>query len=122
MRFPVATTSAPPRRSVKSNATVYDISQRATFENIDNWLRELHEHGEKDIQVIILGNKCDLEDQRQVTTEDGRSLAEKRGLFFMETSAKTNADDCVDRAFQVLLDEITRKLELEEVIQKEKMK
>ncbi len=92
---------------------VYDITRRETFDNVDNWLRELRENGEKNIQIIVLGNKCDLEHERKVTKEDAKKYSESHGLFYMETSAKTNEDDCVGHAFSILIEEIIKKLESE---------
>ncbi len=93
---------------------VYDITRKESFENVENWLRELKEHGEKDIQIIILGNKSDLEAQRQVSVDDARKLAEQKGLFYMETSAKSNSDDCVGKSFHILLEEIIKRMERDE--------
>ena len=93
---------------------VYDITRKETFDSLNNWLAELREHSVKDIQIIILGNKSDLEAQRKVTIDDGRKLAQQQGLFFMETSAKLNGDDCVGKSFHVLLEEIITKMEKEE--------
>jgi len=90
---------------------VYDITRRDSFENVDNWLKELRENGEKNIQIMVVGNKCDLEHERQVTKEDSRKFAEARGLYYMETSAKTNENDCVGQAFGILIEEIIKKLE-----------
>ncbi len=92
---------------------VYDITRRESFENVDNWLKELRENGEKNIQIVVLGNKCDLEHERQVTKEDAKKYAEGRGLYYMETSAKTNEHDCVGHAFNILIEEIIEKLEAE---------
>jgi Ras-related protein Rab-11A len=92
---------------------VYDITHRESFDNLNNWLEELKEHGEKDIKIIVLGNKCDLDSQRQISKEDGANLSEQQSTFFMETSAKTNVNDCVGQAFQILLQEIVKRLENE---------
>ncbi len=98
---------------------VYDITRKETFENVNNWLTELRDHSDKDVQIIVLGNKCDLDSQRKVSVDEGRKLAEQRGLFFMETSAKSNANDCVGKSFHILLEEIINKMEREEKSHKE---
>lgn len=67
-------------------------------------MTEVEDYGNEDIKLILCGNKIDLEDQRQVTFEEGQEWAHNRGLDFFETSAKTNQEGCVDQAFQVLID------------------
>ncbi|KAM7517484.1 hypothetical protein LguiB_016446 [Lonicera macranthoides] len=83
---------------------VYDITKRASFDHIPRWLEELRGHADKNIVIILIGNKSDLEDQRAVPTEDAKEFAEKEGLFFLETSAleATNVED----AFLTVLTEI----------------
>ncbi|KAF3601292.1 hypothetical protein F2Q69_00032685 [Brassica cretica] len=66
---------------------VYDITKRETFDHIPRWLEELRAHADKNIVIILIGNKSDLEDQRAIPTEDAKEFAEKEGLFFLETSA-----------------------------------
>ncbi|CAL1400153.1 unnamed protein product [Linum trigynum] len=83
---------------------VYDITKRQTFDHIPRWLEELRGHADKNIVIILIGNKCDLEDQRAVSTEDAKEFAEKEGLFFLETSA-LNATN-VESAFVTVLTEI----------------
>lgn len=85
---------------------VYDITKRQTFDHIPRWLEELRNHADKNIVIILIGNKCDLEDQRSVPTEDAKEFAQKEGLFFLETSAleATNVED----AFLTVLTEIFR--------------
>ncbi|EOA24224.1 hypothetical protein CARUB_v10017459mg [Capsella rubella] len=53
------------------------------------WVKELQKHGSPDIVMALVGNKADLHEKRDVPTEDGMELAEKNGMFFIETSAKT---------------------------------
>ncbi|KAJ8765738.1 hypothetical protein K2173_014860 [Erythroxylum novogranatense] len=83
---------------------VYDITKRQTFDHIPRWLEELRNHADKNIVIILIGNKTDLEDERAVSTEDAKEFAQKEGLFFLETSAlqATNVDD----AFLTVLTEI----------------
>ncbi|KAJ8564996.1 hypothetical protein K7X08_001456 [Anisodus acutangulus] len=83
---------------------VYDVTKRQTFDHIPRWLEELRAHADRNIVIILIGNKTDLEDQRAVPTEDAKEFAQKEGLFFLETSAleATNVED----AFSTVLTEI----------------
>ncbi|XVE84626.1 hypothetical protein DITRI_Ditri17bG0027800 [Diplodiscus trichospermus] len=83
---------------------VYDISRRATFDNISRWLDELNSHSDITVARMLVGNKCDLENMREVTLEEGKSLAEAEGLFFMETSALDSTN--VQTAFEMVIKEI----------------
>lgn len=83
---------------------VYDITKRQTFDHIPRWLEELRSHADKNIVIILAGNKCDLEDQRVVPAEDAQEFAQREGLFFLETSA-LNATN-VESAFLTVLTEI----------------
>ncbi|KAK3223966.1 hypothetical protein Dsin_010991 [Dipteronia sinensis] len=100
-----AVTSAYYRGSVGA-MLVYDISKRQTFDHVAKWLEELRGHADKNIVIMLVGNKSDLETLRAVPTEDAREFAEKESLFFMETSAL----DCtnVESAFLTVLTEIYR--------------
>jgi Ras-related protein Rab-2A len=68
---------------------VYDITRRDTYIHLIKWLSELKENAPKDITIILIGNKNDLENERQVSYEEGESFAKENGLLFLETSAKT---------------------------------
>uniref|UniRef100_A0A7C8ZHC3 Uncharacterized protein n=1 Tax=Opuntia streptacantha TaxID=393608 RepID=A0A7C8ZHC3_OPUST len=83
---------------------VYDITKRQTFEHIPRWLEELRGHADKNIVIMLVGNKIDLEDEREVATEDAKEFAEKEGLFFLETSALDATN--VETAFVTVLTEI----------------
>ncbi|GAB4848747.1 Ras- protein Rab11D [Ancistrocladus abbreviatus] len=83
---------------------VYDITKRQTFEHIPRWLEELRGHADKNIVIMLIGNKTDLEDQRVVSTEDATEFAQKEGLFFLETSALESTN--VETAFVTVLTEI----------------
>ncbi|KAJ9670148.1 hypothetical protein PVL29_026602 [Vitis rotundifolia] len=83
---------------------VYDITKRQSFDHIPRWLEELRGHADKNIVIILIGNKTDLEEQRAVPTEDAKEFAEKEGLFFLETSALEATN--VENAFLTVLTEI----------------
>lgn len=83
---------------------VYDITKRQTFDNVQRWLRELREHADSNIVIMMTGNKSDLNHLRAVAEKDGQTLAEKEGLSFLETSALEALN--VEKAFQTILTEI----------------
>lgn len=79
---------------------LYDISKLATFENIERWLKELRDHAEPDILIMLIGNKSDLRHRRAVTTETAMAFAEQNNMAFMETSAldSSGVDDAQRQA------------------------
>ncbi|KAG6582090.1 Ras-related protein RABA5d [Cucurbita argyrosperma subsp. argyrosperma] len=83
---------------------VYDISRRSTFDSVGRWLDELKTHSDTTVARMLVGNKCDLENIRDVTVEEGTSLAEAEGFFFMETSALDSTN--VKKAFEIVIREI----------------
>ncbi|XP_010490210.1 PREDICTED: ras-related protein RABA2a isoform X2 [Camelina sativa] len=85
---------------------VYDVTKPTTFENVSRWLKELRDHADSNIVIMLIGNKTDLKHLRAVATEDAQSYAEKEGLSFIETSALEALN--VEKAFQTILSEIYR--------------
>ncbi|CAI8612477.1 unnamed protein product [Vicia faba] len=83
---------------------VYDISRRGTFDSIKRWLDELTTQNDSTVARMLVGNKCDLESIREVSTEEGKAFAEEEGLFFMETSALDATN--VQKAFEIVIREI----------------
>jgi GTPase SAR1 family protein len=63
--------------------------RRETFDHLQSWLEDCRRYSNQNIVIMLIGNKCDLESKRQVTTEEGAKFAEDHGLTFLETSAKT---------------------------------
>ncbi|XP_071965857.1 ras-related protein Rab-10-like isoform X5 [Antedon mediterranea] len=104
-RFHTITTSY--YRGAMGIMLVYDITQEKTFDNIAKWLRNIQEHANEDVEKMLLGNKCDMNDKRMVSTERGQSIARENGIKFMETSAKTNIN--VEPAFMTLAEDILKK-------------
>ncbi|CAA0819895.1 Ras-related protein RABA5d [Striga hermonthica] len=83
---------------------VYDISRSSTFHSIPRWLDELKTHSDTTVARMLVGNKCDLENIRDVSVDEGKALAESEGLFFMETSALDSTN--VKNAFEIVIREI----------------
>lgn len=85
---------------------VYDITKRQSFDHIARWLEELRGHADKNIVIMLIGNKSDLGTLRAVPTEDAKEFAQRESLFFMETSALDATN--VEPAFLTILTEIYR--------------
>ncbi|CAF1699713.1 hypothetical protein Bca4012_001780 [Brassica carinata] len=98
-----AVTSAYYRGAVGA-LVVYDISRRSTFESVARWLDELKTHSDTTVARMLVGNKCDLDNMRAVSVEEGKALAETQGLFFMETSALDSTN--VKTAFEMVIRDI----------------
>ena len=82
---------------------VYAINSKQSFEKVKNYyVKEIKENCKMNVKVILLGNKADLKDQRQVSNEEGRDLALENGYMFMESSCKDNYN--VSDAFTTLVE------------------
>ena len=91
-------------KGAKGAFIVYDITRKTTFDNIDKWISDLRLNGDKNICIIILGNKSDLIEQRQIQEKDGKKKAEMFKTAFLETSA-LNGDN-IAKAFDELIEQI----------------
>ncbi|KAF2533822.1 hypothetical protein F2Q70_00032082 [Brassica cretica] len=85
---------------------VYDITKRQSFDHVARWLEELRGHADKNIVIMLVGNKTDLGTLRAVPTEDAKEFAQRENLFFMETSALDSIN--VEPSFLTILTEIYR--------------
>ena len=88
---------------------VYDISSRDSFNNVTSWIEDCKNQSPKTIFMVLVGNKCDLEDKRQVSYEEGKELADKNELLFFESSAKDGIN--VEEIFVNSANEIAKKIE-----------
>lgn len=88
---------------------VYDITNEKSFENIKNWIRNIEENASADVEKMLLGNKCEMEEKRQVSRERGEQLAIEYNIKFIETSAKESIN--VEEAFFTLARDIKAKME-----------
>lgn len=74
---------------------VYDVTRRETFIHLTNWLTDCRNQTTPNTVILMIGNKCDLNDQRQVSSEEAKEFAQENNLLYMETSAKmgTNVEE-----------------------------
>ena len=86
---------------------VYDITRKDTFDNVDKWIHELKMTSDPKINIILIGNKSDLEDKREVLNEQGEEKARSFGCAFLETSA-LNGDN-IDKGFEMMVSDIFKK-------------
>ena len=69
---------------------IYDITDKSSFDNINNWIDLTLDKNKKSVFNFLIGNKCDIEKERKVPQNEGQQLAKEKNLYFLETSAKTN--------------------------------
>ena len=79
---------------------IYDITNRESFKNLENWLGEIEKNSSENVLKILIGNKCDLENERDVQFDEGQAFANRNGMQFIETSAKNNTN--INEAFEAL--------------------
>ncbi|MHA1836168.1 MAG: Rab family GTPase [Candidatus Odinarchaeia archaeon] len=87
-------------RGASGALLIFDLTRTSSFENLTNWIDELHSYTKVGIPKIIIGNKLDLVNMRMVKKEDGIKLAQQYNSMYLETSAKTG--EGVDEAFKKL--------------------
>jgi len=85
---------------------VYDISKQPTYIDVGRWLKELRDHADTNIVIMLVGNKSDLKHLRAVSTDEAKSFSEENELSFIETSALDASN--VEAAFQQILTDIYR--------------
>ncbi len=83
---------------------IYDVTSRKSFENVREWFSEAKNHGNANMYFVLLGNKCELDQNRQVSHAEGEKLAMDNGMLFFETSAIQRIN--VDKAFGVIIETI----------------
>lgn len=87
---------------------MYDVTNEESFNSVQDWVTQIKTYSWDNAQVILVGNKCDCEEERVVSQERGKQLADQLGLEFFETSAKENVN--VKSVFERLVDIICDKM------------
>lgn len=87
---------------------VYDVTDQKSFENIKTWFGNVEQHASEDVNKILIGNKCDYDEKRVVSAEQGQALADSLGVPFVEASAKANIN--VEEAFLSLARQILKRM------------
>lgn len=85
---------------------VYDVTSSESFDHVEEWLSEVDRYANENTSKLLVGNKADLIDEKQVTKETAQSFADKLGISFLETSAKTATN--VDNAFLTMAKELIK--------------
>ena len=95
-------------RSTSLAIIVYSINKKSSFKELDLWIKEIRSNNYPDIKLILVGNKLDLEESREISYEEGKKFADDFGFIdFFETSAKTgeNIKNMFIKAANILYDE-----------------
>jgi small GTP-binding protein len=98
---------------------IYDITNINSFEGVKDWIKDSEEY-DNNIQKILLGNKCDLSDSREVQKEDVEIFCNEKKIDFLETSAKTNVN--LDEAFKKMVELIFKNKEIRKKLTNSKHK
>ncbi|XP_034019297.1 ras-related protein Rab-19-like [Thalassophryne amazonica] len=92
-------------RSAHGAMIAYDITRRPTFDSVTQWIQEVELYGAANVVLVLIGNKCDLEKQRQVHFQEACTLATEKGILAaLETSAKESQN--VEEAFVMMAREL----------------
>jgi len=85
---------------------VYDVTSAESFDHVEEWLSEVDRYANENTAKLLIGNKADLIDEKQVSEETAQKFADKLGIPFLETSAKTATN--VDQAFLTMAKELIK--------------
>ena len=88
---------------------VYDVTDMSSFEAMPQWLKELRNNTDQSLRIFLVGNKCDMEESRRVTSEEGEEFAKKEQIGYVETSALTGRN--VEESFRSLVRQIYKQCE-----------
>ena len=94
-------------KGAKGAFIVYDIANKKTFDDIEKWISDLRTNSDENLSIILIGNKTDLNDKREVTTEEGKNKAELYKFAFIETSAFNGNN--IEKAFNELITDVYKK-------------
>ena len=94
-------------RGANGIVIVYDVTDKDSLESVRHWIKEIDRYAAEGVSRLIVGNKCDMEESRKVSTEEGQRIAKDLKLPFLETSAKNSTN--VEEAFTTMAREVKNK-------------
>ena len=94
--------------TVSPSTNILYLAAAANITDIRTWFQNVEQHATEGVNKILIGNKCDWEDKRVVSQEQGQALADELGIPFLEVSAKSNIN--IDKAFYSLAADIKKRL------------
>jgi Ras-related protein Rab-1A len=97
-------------RGANGFIVVYDINNRESFNNVEKWMGEIRRYADKYVSILLVGNVNDLESSKVISYDEGKELADRLGVKFFETSAKTNYN--VREAFMTIASELKYRADL----------
>ena len=98
-------------KGAKGCFIVYDITNSQSFDDIIKWYEEIKKSGDKGVSIILVGNKCDLENERKVSIEMGKNKAKEMNCPFYETSALSNI--MIEQVFKSMCEDIYNRIKSE---------
>ena len=113
---------------------IFDLTDQNTFNDLKKWIKDIKNYGEKDIQILIVGNKLDLFNQRKVTQSQANNFCKENNYKYIESSAKDGTNllkifeeltfDLTTKHQQKIQDEINKKFQMKnlEIVAKEENK
>lgn len=87
---------------------VYDVTDEKSYTNVTKWMSKIAENANRNVDKILVANKCDLEEKRKITRVRGESLADTLGISYVEMSALSNSN--IDNAFTTLAKDILNRV------------
>ena len=91
---------------------IFDITSRDSFKELENWLAEVEKNASTQILKILIGNKCDLEEEREISKDEGEAFAMRNGMQYIETSTKinTNCNESFEDLAKIMIEYNNKKL------------
>ena len=93
---------------------VNDITDLQSFKDLNSWLIEIKKYAPRKVNIILIGNKCDLENERKVTVEQGKDFAFKYNMKFFETSGKESIN--VSDLFITMTRDIIKRRDINKIV------
>jgi len=97
-------------RGANGIVIVYDVSEESSIEKLSNWMTDIQENADKDVELLLLGNKVDIA-ERKISEEQSKELSQRLNIPMLETSAKTGFN--IEEAFDLIINNILKKEKFE---------